>query len=70
MPIASVALPVSPSGDGSIVSVSSLVITWQPRYTPFQGRWNALAYGAGMFVAVAYQGTGNRVMTSGVVGLA
>ena len=38
-------------------------ITWTNRYSP-DIAWAGITYGAGMFVAVANRGPGNRVMTS------
>jgi hypothetical protein len=35
-----------------------------------KNHWQALAYGAGMFAAFSTTGTGNRVMTTGCIGLA
>jgi hypothetical protein len=40
-------------------------ITWTARTTPTPSRqWRSVTYGAGLFVAVATTGTGDRVMTS------
>ena len=37
---------------------------WISRTTPVDNTWTSVAYGNGLFVAVANTGTGNRVMTS------
>ena len=39
-------------------------ITWTSRASAADNTWYAVAYGGGLFVAVATSGTGNRVMTS------
>jgi hypothetical protein len=39
-------------------------ITWTSRTSAVNNSWGAIAYGNGLFVAVATSGTGNRVMTS------
>jgi hypothetical protein len=38
-------------------------ITWTARTTAANNSWRRVAYGKGVFVAVAGTGTGNRVMT-------
>ena len=45
-------------------------ITWTSRTSAADNSWLSVAYGDGLFVAVSVDGTGNRVMTSGVIGLA
>ena len=40
-------------------------INWTIRTSAADNNWFSVAYGNGLFVAVAYTGTGNRVMTSG-----
>ena len=45
-------------------------ITWTSRTSAADNYWFSVAYGDGLFVAVSTSGTGNRVMTSGVIGLA
>jgi hypothetical protein len=45
-------------------------ITWTIRTSAADNNWIGVAYGNGLFVAVALSGTGNRVMTSGEFGLA
>jgi hypothetical protein len=40
-------------------------ITWTIRTSAADNDWRDVTYGNGLFVAVAYSGTGNRVMTSG-----
>jgi len=37
---------------------------WIIRVSAADNNWRSVAYGNGLFVAVAYSGTGNRVMTS------
>ena len=37
---------------------------WQIQYPGFDNQWRSVAYGNGLFVAVAEDGSGNRVMTS------
>ena len=46
-------------------------INWTIRTSAADNSWRSVTYGNGLFVAVAYTGTGNRVMTSpdGVVDL-
>ncbi len=39
-------------------------ITWTSRTSAADNNWRGVTYGNGLFVAVAYTGTGNRVMTS------
>lgn len=39
-------------------------IAWTARTSAADNNWNSIAYGNGVFVAVASTGTGNRVMTS------
>ncbi len=39
-------------------------ITWSSRTSAADNDWRSIAYGNGIFVAVAVTGTGNRVMTS------
>ena len=39
-------------------------ITWTTRTSPADNDWMSVAYGGGLFVAVARSGVGNRVMTS------
>jgi hypothetical protein len=38
--------------------------TWTSRTSAADNQWRGVAYGNGMFVAIAQSGTGNRVMTS------
>jgi hypothetical protein len=45
-------------------------ITWTSRTAASDNGWFSVAYGDGLFVATSTTGTGNRVMTSGVIGLA
>jgi hypothetical protein len=40
-------------------------ITWTSRTSTADNIWWSVAYGDGLFVAVSWSGTGNRVMTSG-----
>lgn len=40
-------------------------INWTIRSSAADNNWHGVCYGNGLFVAVAYTGTGNRVMTSG-----
>jgi nucleoid-associated protein YgaU len=44
-------------------------ITWASRTSAADDQWNGITYGDGIFVSVSLTGT-NRVMTSGVIGLA
>jgi hypothetical protein len=39
-------------------------ITWTSRTSAADNSWASVTYGNGLFVAVSYSGTGNRVMTS------
>ena len=39
-------------------------ITWTSQTIAADNGWHSVAYGGGLFVAVAFSGTGNRVMTS------
>ena len=39
-------------------------ITWTIRTSAADNSWSGIAYGNGLFVAVADSGTGNRVMKS------
>ena len=63
---------VNSSGTGTVSAAASLTpgnstepgITWSTRTTPADNEWRSVAYGNGLFVAVAVTGTGNRVMTS------
>ena len=39
-------------------------VDWTSRTSAADNEWNSVAYGNGLFVAVASAGTGDRVMTS------
>ena len=39
-------------------------ITWTIRTSAADNSWRSVAYGGGLFVAVSFTGSGNRVMTS------
>jgi hypothetical protein len=39
-------------------------INWTSRTSAADNGWYSVAYGNGLWVAVSYSGTGNRVMTS------
>jgi hypothetical protein len=41
-------------------------ITWTARTSAADNNWIGVTFGNGLFVAVAWSGTGNRVMTSGL----
>jgi hypothetical protein len=62
--------PTGPSGGGSsamtalLASTDVLYTRWIPRYTPNDYSWNSVTYGNGLFVAVAYDGGVNGIMTS------
>ena len=45
-------------------------ITWTIRTSAADNQWLSVAYGNGLWAAVSNDGTGNRVMTSGLIGLA
>jgi len=45
-------------------SISMPNLTWNLSATPTDLQWNSVAYGNGLFVAVAVDGSGNNVMTS------
>jgi hypothetical protein len=45
-------------------------ITWTSRTSASENNWTSITYGDGLFVAVSSTGTGDRVMTSGAIGLA
>ena len=64
-----VAVSLGAGEAGNRVMTSPDGITWTIRTSPDSG-WTSVAYGDGLFVAVSYTGTGNRVMTSGQIGLA
>ena len=63
---------VNASGSGTASATANLVpttstepgITWTARTSAADISWRSVAYGNGMFVAVAVSGTGNRVMSS------
>jgi len=55
---------VSLDGTGDRVMTSPDGITWTGRASAVDNDWLGIAYGAGLFVAVAATGTGDRVMTS------
>jgi hypothetical protein len=63
---------VNTSGSGSssvavnLMPVASINqgIKWTSRTSAADNNWTSVTYGNGLFVAVAYSGTGNRVMTS------
>ena len=40
------------------------IVPWTSRTSAADNSWYGVAYGNGVFVAIAYSGTGNRVMTS------
>ncbi|MBT9168395.1 MAG: hypothetical protein DDT19_01740 [Syntrophomonadaceae bacterium] len=46
---------------GNIISKGT---SWTPRTSAADNNWYSVTYGNGLFVAVAFSGTGNRVMTS------
>jgi hypothetical protein len=50
--------------DTTSVMTSPDGITWSTRTGANANQWNSVIYAAGLFVAVASTGTGNRVMTS------
>jgi len=50
------------TGDPSVTAANG--INWTTRISAADNIWTSIAYGAGLFVAVAGSGTGNRVMTS------
>jgi len=56
-----VLLPLGPS---SIAVAAPAGVDWTIRTSAANNFWNSVAYGNGLFVAVSYSGTGNRVMTS------
>ena len=47
--------------DDQIITSSNV---WTARTSAADNGWHSVTYGNGLFVAVAYSGTGNRVMTS------
>ena len=49
--------------EGSVMT-SSDAITWTIHSAAASHLWHAVAYGGGVFVAVAYSGTGDRAMSS------
>jgi len=63
---------VNTSGSGTASSASQLIpatsvnmgVNWTTRTSAANNNWNGITYGNGLFVAVASDGTGNRVMTS------
>ena len=56
--LAAVAGPATPArADGK---------TWTARAAAAPNGWHSVAYGGGLCVAVAHNGTGDRAMTSGV----
>ena len=56
--------------DNNQVMTSPDGITWTSRTPAENNQWASVAYGDGLWVAVGDSGDGNRVMTSGVIGLA
>ena len=54
--------PVSVIGGGGATSPGG--VDWTIRTSAADNDWRSVTYGAGLFVAVAQTGTGNRVMTS------
>jgi hypothetical protein len=46
------------------LGVSKKSYIWTIRTSAANNDWRSVTYGNGLFVAVAYTGTGNRVMTS------
>ena len=51
----------------TLVVSNSVAGIWTIRTSPADNNWFSVCYGNGLFVAVAYSGTGNRVMTSGII---
>lgn len=45
-------------------SLATIGDTWTRQTTAASNKWNSVAFGNGVFVAVAGEGTGNRVITS------
>jgi uncharacterized protein YjbI with pentapeptide repeats len=52
------------SSDESVVTLRQPGINWTSRASAVDNQWKSVAYGNGLWVAVSYSGTGNRVMTS------
>ena len=63
--------PVATSGSVSRLTIQSSAhtqgtygVSWTSRSTATNNSWVGITYGNGIFVAISYDGTGNRVMTS------
>jgi hypothetical protein len=52
------------AGSNVVEGVQATASVWTNRTAAAANNWRAIAYGNGILVAVAYSGTGNRVMTS------
>ena len=64
---AGVVLVVAVVAGASPASAEVAGIDWTIRTSAADNKWESVTYGNGLFVAVAYTGTGSRVMTSGSV---
>ena len=62
-PADSLWVAVAGGGTGKWIMTSPTGSVWVQRNAPNANRWSSVAYGGGVFVAVGYSGTGNRVMT-------
>ena len=61
---AGVVLVVAMVAGASPASAADPGIDWTIRASAADNHWNSVTYGNGLFVAVSYTGSGNRVMTS------
>ena len=64
---AGVVLVVAMVAGASPASAADPGIDWTIRASAVDNSWLSVTYGNGLFVAVSNSGTGNRVMTSGVL---
>ena len=53
-----------PLGVSSVAVAAPAGVDWTIRASAANNFWSSVAYGNGLFVAVSYSGSGNRVMTS------
>ena len=53
-----------PLGVSSVAVAAPAGVDWTIRASAANNYWSSVAYGNGLFVAVSYSGSGNRVMTS------
>ena len=62
--------PANPHMEALLHYTDLLYSVWTPRVSAADNSWTSVTFGGGLFVAVAQSGTGDRVMSSGFLGIA